>query len=44
MTQTQASVILELTLPVADIAALRRQLRGSLGRARPLRVITFLQD
>jgi triphosphatase len=36
MTQTQASVTLELTLPVADIAALRRRLRGSLGRPMAL--------
>ncbi len=33
MTQAQASVTLELTLPVAGIAAVRRRLRGSLGRA-----------
>ena len=32
MVQTPGNVTLELTLPVADIVALRRRLRGSLGR------------
>jgi CHAD domain-containing protein len=36
MTQPQATVTLELTLPVEDIAALRRRLGGGLGRARAL--------
>ena len=36
MTPAPASVTLELTLPVADIAAVRRRLRGSLGRPLPL--------
>ncbi len=36
MTQAQAGVALELLVPVAEIAVLRRQLRGALGRARPL--------